>query len=428
MQTLPPPESKALSPRWIPLTLAAGTFALYALLSWLCHSDQLVWDEARYLDGATWMLEGSYVQRDNPDILNGPAYPAVLAPVVAAKASLIWARLLNALFMSGAAVFTYFTVLRYAGRRWAIAASLLLALHPNFLRVSPYLMTEPLTVLCLSALTWSLTTTLRRPCTPWLWMILTALIFTTLIMTRVIFGHVASVMLIASLALLPLIKIWRIQLARVAVISALTLAFCIPYLSYTKGLTGQNLCWSTGGGELLYWMTSHHPGENGHWFSYEDAMSLPDLAPHHGDFIRSIYKLPPLERDGLFATAARRQLREAPRQALINWISNISRLLFGFPRSFRAEELGPLPIILFNLPLLFLGILAGGLMLRSPRFVPPEIWFLTFLGLVYFGGSSLPSGLPRHFVVITPVFWLVVATVLKSSISVSLISSKKTEG
>jgi len=50
------------------------------------------------------------------------------------------------------------------------------------------------------------------------------------------------------------------------------------------------------------------------------------------------------------------------------------------------------------------------------------------LGLVYFGGSSLPSGLPRHFVVITPVFWLVVATVLKSSISVSLISSKKTEG
>jgi hypothetical protein len=67
-------------------------------------------------------------------------------------------------------------------------------------------------------------------------------------------------------------------------------------------------------------------------------------------------------------------------------------------------------------------------MLRSPRSVPPEIWFLTFLGLLYFGGSSLPSGLPRHFVVITPVFWLVVATVLKSSISVLLISSKKTEG
>ena len=399
--------------------LGLGTLLLYGLLSWVCHSDKLVWDEKRYLDGAAWMLEGSYVKRDNPDVLNGPAYPAVLAPVVAAKASLIWARFFNALFMAGAAVLTYLTVRHYAGRRWAVAIGLLLALHPNFLRVSPYLMTEPLTVFCLAALAWSLTSTLRRPCTPWLWMIMTAVIFTMLIMTRVIFGHVAMVMLIASLGIMPFLKSWRIQLARTAVISALTLLFCLPYLGYTKSLTGQNLCWSTGGGELLYWATSHHPGENGHWFSYEDAMTLPELAPNHGEFIRSIFNMQPLERDAIFAKAAKRQLQEAPKQALLNWISNISRLLLGFPRSFRAEELGPVSILFFNVPLVLLGMLAAGIAVLRFREIPREIVILAFLGLVYLGGSSLPSGLPRHFVVITPLFWLVVATVLSRTVKVS---------
>ena len=412
-------ESKASHLKLDLWILGVGTLILYGLLSWFCHSDQLVWDEKRYLDGASRMLEGSYIKRDDPDVMNGPAYPAVLAPVVAAKASLLWARFINALFMAGATVLTYLTARHYAGRKWAVAISLVLALHPNFLRVSPYLMTEPLTVFCLAGLAWSLTSTLRRPCTPWAWMVGTSLWFTALIMTRVIFGHVVMVMLFASLGLLPFFKSWRIQLARTAVISALTLLFCLPYLSYTKSLTGQNLCWSTGGGELLYWATSHHPGENGHWFSYEDAMSLPELAPNHGEFIRSVFNMHPFERDAMFAKAAKRQLQEAPKQALINWMSNISRLLLGFPRSFRAEELGPVPILFFNVPLVLLGLLAAGIAMLRFREIPKEIVILAFLGLVYLGGSSLPSGLPRHFVVITPLFWLVVATVLSRTVKVS---------
>ena len=64
-------------------------------------------------------------------------------------------------------------------------------------------------------------------------------------------------------------------------------------------------------------------------------------------------------------------------------------------------------------------MLAAGIAVLRFREIPREIVILAFLGLVYLGGSSLPSGLPRHFVVITPLFWLVVATVLSRTVKVS---------
>ena len=92
------------------LLIFAGGLAIYVLLAFLCHSDQLIWDEGRYLDGARNLSHGFFVPDDNPNFLNGPGYPLVLLPVVALDASLLWARILNGLFVALAGVLVFRTV------------------------------------------------------------------------------------------------------------------------------------------------------------------------------------------------------------------------------------------------------------------------------------------------------------------------------
>jgi 4-amino-4-deoxy-L-arabinose transferase-like glycosyltransferase len=402
------------------LVLFVATVVLYTALAFICHSDQLIWDEPRYLDCARELSKGHLASENNTDFINGPGYPVVLWPFVAAKVSLIWPRILNALFIAVSGVLLHRTVRHYAGMRWATAAALMVVLHPNLLRLGPYLMTEPLTLFCVCAFIWAFTSALRAPCHSWRWIAAASFAFAYLIMTRVIFGHVVLVMLIGALGAMLFFKSIRTALARTALISALTFALCIPYLAYTKANTGQNLCWSTNGGELLYWMTSHNPGENGHWFSYDDATTLPELAPNHKEFIVRVNKLTVPEREAEFAKAAREHFQSSPAAVARNWVCNVSRLFFGFPRSFRAEEVIILPIILFNAPLLFLLAAAVLVAARRPRSVPPEIAILFIFALIYFGGSTLASGLPRYFLIITPPLWLFVSTVLHRNVRVSL--------
>ena len=401
-------------------TLFASAVVVYTALAFVCHSDTLIWDEARYIECAGNLSKGWLASANNTDFVNGPGYPIVLWPFVATGVSLLWPRILNGFLVAFAAVLLHRTVRHYAGTRWAAAAALMVMLHPSLLRLGPYIMTEPLTTFCICAFLWSFTHALRAPCLSWRWIAAAAFSFGFLIMTRVIFGHVVLVMLSGSLVALLFFRGLRTALARTALICALAFALCIPYLAYTKAHTGQTLCWSTNGGELLYWMTSHHPGENGHWFSYDDATTLPELAPNHKAFTERVHKLSVPEREAEFSKAAREHIRTSPSAVAYNWACNISRLFFGFPRSFQAEEIVMAPIIIFNAPLLFLLAAAVVLAVRRPRSVPTEVGILFVMALIYFGGSTLASGLPRYFLIITPVLWLFTSTVLSRNVRLTL--------
>lgn len=402
------------------IILFISAVVIYTGMAIALHSDTLIWDEARYIECAGNLSKGWLASENNTDFVNGPGYPAMLWPFVAAEVSLLWPRILNGLLVALAAVLLHRTVRHYAGSRWALAASLLVMLHPNLLRLGPYIMTEPLTTFWICAFLWSFTHALRAPGRATRWIVLAAFTFGCLIMTRVIFGHVVLVMLAGALVAMPFLRTLRIVLARTALIAALAFSLCIPYLAYTRAHTGHLMCWSTNGGELLYWMTSHQPGENGHWFSYDDATTLPELAPNHKAFIERVNKLSVPEREAEFSKEAREQFLSSPAAVAKNWIANISRLLFGLPRSFQPEEIVSVPIILFNTPLLFLVPTALLLALRKPRAVPPEIIILFCIALVYLGGSTLASGLPRYFLIITPMLWLFVGAVLQRTVRVEL--------
>lgn len=393
----------------------------------LRHDDQLIWDEGRYLECALNHLGTPVPTFDPNDFVNGPGYPLVLAPFVLASefrfdqqsttsktkrslGPLFFARLLNAFFMTGAAAFVFLTLRHYTNPVWATLGALWTGLHPALLWMSFALMTEPLALFCLTGFLWSFCQTLRSPSTPWRWLTAATAFLGWLTLTRVFFGHVIVATTVLSFAAWPFFKPWRPALQRTLLILTGALIICTPYLHQTWKATGTFPCWSTNSGELLYWMTSHHPGENGHWFSYEDAQNDPHLAPNHRAFYKSILKLPVTEREASFKAQAKAQF--TPPAFGYNWLCNLSRLAFGFPRSFQPEELRSLPLILLHLPLIISTLLAAFIALRFWRSLPPEIWILAAFATFYLGGTSLASGLPRYFAAITPILFLITATIL----------------
>lgn len=393
--------------------LLVGSLLLYAFVTLLADRPDLIWDEGRYLWFGENLTRGTYTTPEKPDLINGPGYPLVLAALLMLKTPLLGLRMFNAVFMALAAWFSFRAVLPYAGRRWALGVALVTALHPSLLRTAPYLMTEPLSICCIAGFAWAFTAALRAERTSWAAILAAAFAMAWLTMTRVFFGNVIMASAIFALMLLPLWKSARRHLLRSLAVLALAFALCVPWLVYTKSKTGDTLCWSTNAGELLYWATSTNEGENGHWFSEEDAQNKPELiANGHRDFYQANYYLPVKEREEAMKKKALENLRANPVGVLKNWLCNWGRLIFGFPRSYQAEELVMLVLVAVNGPLVLAVLVALGVGWRHRSTIPAEALFLALITFIYLGGTSLLPGLPRYTIVAWPWIGLAVAAVL----------------
>lgn len=400
--------------------LLGGTLLFYIAVTLLAHRPDLIWDEGRYLWFAQNLTQGFYVTPEKPDVINGPGYPLVLSALLMAKTPLLGLRMLNAVFMALAAWFSFRTVLPYAGKRWALVVALVTALHPSLMRTAPYLMTEALSICCIAGFAWAFTAALRAEKSSWGMILAPAFAFAWLTLTRVFFGNV----IMASIGFLVLLLFWkskRAVLLRALAVLALAFAMCVPWLAYTKEKTGEMLCWSTNGGELLYWATSTHEGENGHWFSEEDAQNKPELVANgHRDFYKANYYLPVKEREDALKKKALENIRANPKGVIKNWLSNWGRLIFGFPRSYQAEELLMLVLVAVNGPLVLAVLIALWVGWRCRNTIPAEILILTLMTFIYLGGTSLLPGLPRYTIVVWPWIGLGLATILSRHLKVSL--------
>lgn len=403
--------------------LCAGIYLARALAF---HSDVLTLDEQRYLDCARNIVAGYLVTDENPDFVNGPGYPLVLAPFVKFGVSLFWARAINGIWLGLACVLLYSTIRSYAGWGWALVAALWMMFQPSMMRLGPFLMSEAFMLLCVAAFLWSYCRAIRARQRVAGWIALAALAFTAMAMTRVMFGHVATATLLITSALWPFLPRFRQPLARTAMVMGMSLLMCLPYLSYTHAKTGKVWSWSTNSGELLYWITSANPGENGFWYSYDEAMTHPDLAPHHRAFFERVTRLPVLEREQAFKEKALQNLRTVPPSRLVHhWLCNLCRMSFGFPRAHVSEDLSRGVMVLFNGPLL-LGLLGAVVVLvLRPASVPPEIYLVGLVAFVYLGGSTIPPALIRYSMVVTPLVWLLIAAALNANVEVRLRSDKR---
>ncbi len=413
-------SSESQPARRIELLLFVGTLLLYVLNVIATDHRDFIWDEGRYHKYAEHLTQGFDVTPEKPDIINGPGYPLVLAPMIAAGVPVIGQRMLNALFMAFAVWFSFRTVLPYAGRHWALIVALVTALHPSLVRAGPYLMTEALAVCCIAGFGWAFSAALRAE--KWRWSLILAAGFTFgwLTLTRVFFGNVIMATVVFLMLLLIIWKSQRGKLLRALAVMAVSFAICVPWLAFTKVQTGDLLCWSTNSGELLYWATSTHEGENGHWFSEDDSLNKKELIANHREIYRTKYYLPLKEREATLKQLAMQNIRKNPVGVFHNWLCNGCRLFFGFPRSFQPEELIVVAFIAVNGPIILMAFVTFFIGFRSGRHVPIEIALLALMIFIYLGGSSLAPCLPRYSVVIWPWLGLCIAAVLSKHLRVSL--------
>lgn len=401
------------------LVATIAALLIYGALSYLRHSETFIWDESRYVYYAQNLSQGFYVTDENPDFVNGPGYPLVLLPFVnSGGAGLLAARLLNAVFMAGTVWFTWLLLREYCARKWAAAGAWITLFHPVLLSRGFSIMTEPLSMLCITGFAWSCAAALRTKSRS---MTVAAVLFLAwLTLTRVFFGHVMMATAVLSMLLLPFFKAWRAELRRMILILAGAFLFCTPYLYHTWQKTGRILCWSTNSGELLYWMTSHNGGENGYWFDVTEALSNPALAPYHKEFHERVVDLPILEREALLTEQAKANIRDNPARVAYNWVCNLCRMAFGFPRSYVTEELRTFVLVATNGPLLALAALMGLLGLWRWRSLPAEVWLLAAFAAFYIGGSSLAPALPRYSILVLPMVLLGIGSVWARHVRLSL--------
>ncbi|MEM7013173.1 MAG: hypothetical protein AAF585_17005 [Verrucomicrobiota bacterium] len=402
--------------------IVIGLMVFYAALVAAFSPSELIGDEGRYLFYAENLTNGFYVPPDFPDFTNGPAYPMILAPLVAIDAPIWMMRGLNVFFMGGA-VFLLFQLLRiFVSARWATIIAVGFGLNPIQLRYIAHAKTEAVSVFFFCAFLYTLALLLRAD--KWNWRILAycAGSFFALTMTRVLFGYVATAALVA-VPVCCFIFGYRQQLLKATAPFALALAFCIPWLAYTHHHTGKHFCWSTNGGELLYWITSPHDGEWGSWFSLDDLAALPEAAERHMKVSAAIESAPFAEQDALWKQHAKENFQEDPKALARNLVANFSRIFFAFPRSYRTEELKTLCWLIPNAVVLFLAALAIYPTVRAWKRIPLAIKIAGLTGLIFFGGSVLLPAAPRYLLPVVPsmLLWLgyIYANVIQIRINVT---------
>jgi hypothetical protein len=157
-------------------------------------------------------------------------------------------------------------------------------------------------------------------------------------------------------------------------------------------------------------MTSSLDGEHGNWVSPDKVFNLDEYGfdESHRDFYRSLEGLSRMERDDALRARALENLKVNPTDYLKNWIASVSRLLFGFPYSFRMQTPRQLFYVVSNslwiVPLLFSAVPAW----RAREQIPEEIWLAAIFVAIYLGGVSLVSSIGRNMIPAIPfiLLWL----------------------
>jgi hypothetical protein len=338
----------------------------------------------------------------------GPGYPLLLAPFALFGWPWLAAKLLNALFLSGAIAYAGALVYRYTpGSTW-LAVMLSLGLYPPLMRSLPSLNPESLTVLLVCGFMFHFCALFQQTRRFRLHLFATSIYLAYLALTKIFFGYVIAAMLVFLLVS----RLWqRTHGVRTASkVFLLGLLWCVPYLLYMYSVTGKVFYWGTSGGMSLYWMSTPYPGEYGSWYSSDQVKERPELAPHR-EFFATLEGLSDVERDDAFKKRAFDNIAHHPKEFARNWAANVGRMLFSYPFSFAAQSLTTYFYLAPNMFLVVLFLMSLIPAALRPRAVPFELWFLLAFSLIALAGSTLVSGYDRQFRPLVPILCVWVAFV-----------------
>ncbi|WP_259066624.1 ArnT family glycosyltransferase [Mucilaginibacter sp. X4EP1] len=388
----------------------------YAFIIFINKWPKLYGDEIRYADFAWNLLHGYYSPKPpHINLWNGPGYPLLLVPFMALRIHALYITLLNAVFQYLAVVFLYKALRSVTNNKIALIFSLLLAIYPNVLAILPILYTEAFTGFLISSIIYSITLCYTRGKARYT--IITGLLLGYLTLTKVIFGYVLVLSLVACLIVL-LFKRNRPYNLRMVKILLIAFAVTIPYLAYTYKLTGKLFYWGNSGGMSLYWMSTPYENEYGDWkvpdlsnhqypilFKSAEADAL--LKKNHAKEVNFILQHNEVEQDILFKQAAIKNIKNSPIKFAVNYYYNVSRMLFNFPYSYSYQDSAIVGNIIRG-SLILWASLAGIIctVLNWRKIIYPVKFILLITG-VYLLLSGALSAYPRQLDVIVPalLFW-----------------------
>jgi 4-amino-4-deoxy-L-arabinose transferase-like glycosyltransferase len=373
---------------------------LYLIICISFATNEFVGDEERYVSFANNLLNGFYASSHSETFLwNGPGYPILLAVFLFFKMPLITIKLFNAVLLYFSLILSYKAFNQYSSNRNSFIFTILLGLYFPIFEMIPYLLTEILAWFLISLICFLLIKIYKQKKISWKLILLAGFAIAWLAMTKVIFGYVILLMIIASVFMLLWIE-FRHSAKRSILIFSISMIFCLPWLIYTYSLTGKAFYWTNSGSMSLYTMSSPYSDELGDW-SREDSLSL---NPNHRVFMDSIAAFLPLKKDEAYKNAAINNIRNYPKKYFSNWLANIGRLLFSYPYSKTQQSLKTYFTILPDMFVIVIIVLSFSISILNYKKFPEGMIFLFLFIFIYLLGCTFISTYRRMFYITMP-FW-----------------------
>lgn len=387
-------------------------------------------DETRYLFFVHNLINGFYSPPNNIDLANGPGYPIILVPFVAFHLPFVCITLLNAILYYLSIIFLFKSLKKIASFKLSLIVSFFWACYINLYEYLAIIYTEVFSSFLICFLIFYITRTFdvleirnRRK-----EIIFSGIILGYIALTKYIFGYVILVMLIGN-GLLWIIKRKSLNLKKGFFILLTAFITIIPFLIYTFHLTGRVFYLSSNSGDNIYWMTTPYKDEYGSWIEYpfvadDQKGRIPGskalITLRHQKDIDRIIKYKTLERDDLLKQMAINNIKSYPVKYLQNCVSNIERMLFNFPFSYKAEKPGTFLRLPFTGIIVVLVVFCFLPTLVNWKKIIFPLKFLLFFTLIYLGGSTLGCAETRMFTLIVPILLLWIAFIIERTVKFNL--------
>jgi hypothetical protein len=386
------------------------------LVATLTNPGRPTGDEGPIIAAAHRLLQGRYAVLGTMDgtkyLWHGPGLPAVLAPLLALGVSLGGLRLTSPLLMF-AAVLLFYRLLRLRlSPRGALIGAYSLGLYGPAYYTLGTVAKEPLALLLsISALDGTaryLRYGRRRHA------VIAGLSLGALVMTRLEYGWVITVALAVGLAWWLIARV-RSRAApaatraprRWALVCAIGLLACVPWLTYTYAITGHLFYWGNSGGLSLYWMSALGPSPLGEWHAPHTVMHQASLASYR-PFFNYLATLKPVQRDLELQHVAIVHALAHPGSYAVNLLANVGRMFVGIPFPFTLPVAVIAGLIIINGALLTGVVAATRSLIRRRARLPREAAPFLVFALLGFGVHLFPTSEPRMVVPLIPVpIWLI---------------------
>jgi 4-amino-4-deoxy-L-arabinose transferase-like glycosyltransferase len=419
-----------------PFLLFAPFLILYFIVIVIFRPTGTVGDESRYLIYAQYMITGILPDSEvNFDTLgNGPGYSIILIPFVALHISVLWMTLMNAIFYYLSIVLLYKVLLQFVGISFALIVSIFWACFFNLYESIIFLLPETFTVFLICLLIFCVTKAFKNKDFKNInWYIyFSGFLMGFTALTKPIFGYVFLCMLIL-IGIIYIFKIKIINYKKAFIILLAALLTNLPYLIYTYHITHKMFYWSTVGGNNLYWMSTPYESEYGDWFpdlkpnSIHSADKLPNShrqkhieLNHSKDFEIINKHINGPKRDDAYKRIALNNIKLHPIKFIKNCASNLGRILFNFPYSYKYQQPGTLLRLPLNGVIIVFSLFCLIPTFKNWKKINFSIRFLLLFTTLYLGGSLLGSAETRMFTIIVPILLIWIAVIIEKSIKVNL--------